>query len=415
MRALFISNLQSRLIIRNEGQKFLLDRRVAVPLVLSLFVVSAAGCGGGGAISTPSTVRGRSIDKLSAKAVSSAGLTGNQDREIYISLATPRPMPSAKPSKNSSGISANAVVCDPNTGNCTGPTPPACDPSIDPSCQPTPSPAPQALLQIGQFGRSPLSSNSGGYDLVLPVGGSGQVSFYCAVAINGVSYNCDPSTIVTWYIDTPFGAGIQEYWLQQNTPGDVPGTLVIQVNLLTSPGVYTSNIHFNHLQAGVLNPTSPEYTVTILVVIPSAANPPPVPGAIPMAVANAAQRALDSRMSSASAPGTVNGLYACAWAVNQILQMAGLAPLSSAAYAFNQIFVPSLEADLMGGRGTQIDQSATVAGDLVIQQDQWHIGICRNAGCTSVVSNGSHSATFTNLTGPDMGYSGTPRYYRVKN
>lgn len=115
--------------------------------------------------------------------------------------------------------------------------------------------------------------------------------------------------------------------------------------------------------------------------------------------------------STANAPGTNNGRLACAWAVNQVLTNAGIAPIDGSS-------VQSMENTLQGGRGTLIDQSTALPGDIVIQAGDSHVGICLNAGCTQVISNSSSNASFTFRSGPDFApayNSGPGRVYRVKS
>lgn len=90
-----------------------------------------------------------------------------------------------------------------------------------------------------------------------------------------------------------------------------------------------------------------------------------------------------------SAAGPDGGNLACAWAVNRVLSNAGIQPIGS-----NPNYVPSVEADLRNGRGTQITQSQGQAGDIVIASNSHHIGICLDAGCTRVRSNSSSRARF---------------------
>ncbi|MEO1744308.1 MAG: hypothetical protein AAFR99_21210, partial [Cyanobacteria bacterium J06629_9] len=114
-----------------------------------------------------------------------------------------------------------------------------------------------------------------------------------------------------------------------------------------------------------------------------------------------------------TAAGPDGGNLACAWAVNRVLSNAGIQPIGS-----NPNYVPSVEADLRGGRGTQIGQSQAAPGDIVIASNVGHIGICLNQGCTQVRSNSSSRAQFTwdsnfNFNGVYGG--GQSRVYRLKN
>lgn len=113
-----------------------------------------------------------------------------------------------------------------------------------------------------------------------------------------------------------------------------------------------------------------------------------------------------------SSAGPDGGNLACAWAVNRVLENAGISPLGGNA----PDWVPSVEADLQNNRGRPIDRSQGQAGDIVISGGQEHIGICLNDGCTQVRSNSSSRAAFTWDSDTDFGGfygSGPSRIYRV--
>jgi hypothetical protein len=93
-------------------------------------------------------------------------------------------------------------------------------------------------------------------------------------------------------------------------------------------------------------------------------------------------------MDTSAGPG--GGNEACAWAVNRVLQKAGVAPLGD-----NPNYVPSVEAALRNGRGQAVSSAQAQAGDIIIAKDQRHIGICLNEGCTRVRSNSSSHAQFS--------------------
>ena len=117
------------------------------------------------------------------------------------------------------------------------------------------------------------------------------------------------------------------------------------------------------------------------------------------------------RFDSSSGPD--GGNLACAWAVNRVLANAGIQPVGA-----NTNYVPSVEADLQAGRGTQISQSQAAPGDIVIASTAGHIGICMKQGCTQVRSNSSSRARFTwdsDINFAGVYGAGQSRIYRLKN
>jgi hypothetical protein len=107
--------------------------------------------------------------------------------------------------------------------------------------------------------------------------------------------------------------------------------------------------------------------------------------------------------------GPDGGNLACAWAVNNVLTSAGIAPIDGNS-------VSGMESALQSGRGTSVSTPDAQAGDIIIWKDTSagvsHVGICQTAGCTSAISNSSSKATFTNVSGPT--FSGVPgRVYHV--
>ncbi len=97
-------------------------------------------------------------------------------------------------------------------------------------------------------------------------------------------------------------------------------------------------------------------------------------------------------------PAPDGGLNACVWVLQQIQFLAGLQPLAPTSdEPYGTTNVEVLRNWLASGNGTQImDQSKTVAGDLVIQGDgnaangEKHAGMCEDNGCTVMISNQSH-------------------------
>lgn len=113
--------------------------------------------------------------------------------------------------------------------------------------------------------------------------------------------------------------------------------------------------------------------------------------------------AMEAYWGTNTSAGPEGGNKACAWAVNNILTNAGIAPIDG-----DSVYL--MEQTLQNGRGTSIDQSSAQAGDLVIFGGMSHVGICQDAGCTSVASNSSSKASFTSEYPPTSG----SRFYRVK-
>jgi hypothetical protein len=116
--------------------------------------------------------------------------------------------------------------------------------------------------------------------------------------------------------------------------------------------------------------------------------------------------------STRNVPQTEGGRKACAYAVNEVLKMAGVAPMGG-------LSVVNMEAELRKGRGAHIPTSKAVPGDLVIVTGAGnHVGICLSAGCTEVISNSSSNASFSWISGPNFtpSYRGLQgRVYRVTN
>lgn len=117
--------------------------------------------------------------------------------------------------------------------------------------------------------------------------------------------------------------------------------------------------------------------------------------------------------STRNAPGTQGGKLACAWAVNEVFKDAGLRPIGNSA-------VRNMESAMQAGRGFRMAQNSARCGDVVILTESRgsHVGICLNAGCTSVLSNSSSRRSFTWRSAPDFrpSYkSGAFRIYRVTN
>jgi hypothetical protein len=88
-----------------------------------------------------------------------------------------------------------------------------------------------------------------------------------------------------------------------------------------------------------------------------------------------------------SSAGPRGGREACVWAVNRVLENAGLQP-------FSTDHVPTAQKQMQAGRGTRINLSQAKAGDIILAKGYEHIGICQNDGCTHTLSNSSSRASF---------------------
>lgn len=122
-------------------------------------------------------------------------------------------------------------------------------------------------------------------------------------------------------------------------------------------------------------------------------------------------QAANAYKGTSTVAGPSNGRLACAWAVNNVLNYAGVRPIGTSNVA-------QMESLLKGGRGTLTAQKAAGCGDIVIEAGKSHVGICLNAGCTQVLSNSSSRASFvwvSDITFKPSYTGGTGRIYRVTN
>lgn len=93
-------------------------------------------------------------------------------------------------------------------------------------------------------------------------------------------------------------------------------------------------------------------------------------------------------ISTASAP--TGSEFAQAWAINQVLKSAGIAPLGGD----KPDYVPALADELDRRRGTLVTPDRAQAGDIVVAPGQEHIGICLTPGCTKVRSTSAQGKAF---------------------
>ena len=188
---------------------------------------------------------------------------------------------------------------------------------------------------------------------------------------------------------------------------------------LVSDGTTAGNITgwgpWSQVECSDQTNTTPGAFSTSTTTIPS--GPTPAATEIQARIAAAANAAFLSMSTASHQPGS--GKLACAWAVNIILNNAGIASVGTDS-------VVSVKSALDGGRGRVIAQNSAVPGDLVLitgartasSNNANHIGICMNNGCTSVFSNSSSRASFSWRSQPDFRPSyinAQPVFYRVNN
>ena len=102
--------------------------------------------------------------------------------------------------------------------------------------------------------------------------------------------------------------------------------------------------------------------------------------------------AINAHYNESSASGPGGGDKACAYEVNRVLKDAIHREIGN-----NSVYVPSVEAALKAGEGTQISPEQAHAGDIVVflgSSDRHHIGFCINDGCSQVLSNSSSQSRF---------------------
>lgn len=103
---------------------------------------------------------------------------------------------------------------------------------------------------------------------------------------------------------------------------------------------------------------------------------------------------------------TEAGNKACAWAVNNVLQNAGVAPIDG-------LSVQSMKDELDAGRGTSVSAADAQRGDIIVWKEGRvsHVGFCDNDGCTKTISNSSGDAKFISTQRTFGGVEG--KIYRV--
>lgn len=149
--------------------------------------------------------------------------------------------------------------------------------------------------------------------------------------------------------------------------------------------------------------------VTVPTTEPQNPNPPPPSGTIQARICSAANAYKGNSTLACNCGGN-----ACAWAVNNVLQNAGLSRIGDKT-------VKGMESGLRGGRGQLINRSGAVCGDVVLvtASGRNHVGVCLNNGCTSVISNSSTNRSFSWISNTNPPFSESysssaeRRYYRV--
>lgn len=121
--------------------------------------------------------------------------------------------------------------------------------------------------------------------------------------------------------------------------------------------------------------------------------------------------AIGAYTGQSTTAGPDGGNKACVWAVNNVLESAGYAPIARSTEN-----VGHMEDAIRGGRGEQVaDMSQAQPGDIVISSGRQHVGMCLNAGCSQIISNASSARTFSwrSNVNFDGYYGGASRVYRV--
>jgi hypothetical protein len=281
-------------------------------------------------------------------------------------------------------------------------TPLLCEPG-QPACgHPTPTPTPKVTFYNHQNGLSELraSSTNSAASIVLGEGQTGTLSFICSDDANGDP--CPSSVTSVWNVGS-LGAGISQSLSPTTTTGGAPVIDTITIGTPVAPNTYQTNICFN---ASVLNSPSGSACYPISVQVVSGAYYGGQFTTLNKAIASQATVYFNEQYDTSAGPACVHadgssgapGSCACAWVINRhIFADIGVAPVG-----LNQDYVPDVETALKSGRGSPIPLASALPGDIDIQADAGHIGICVTAGCTVVYSNSSSRHGFLDSTGPSI-------------
>lgn len=237
---------------------------------------------------------------------------------------------------------------------------------------------------------------------MLTQGQGGYLSWQC---LTNYGTYCPSAFTETWESITP--GGFSSVFIPSQTTGSEPVQQYIVAYGNTAPGLYPFYTYY----VGSYNTI--EFLVQVVASQPPP-NPPP-PGNINKQILNEAVYLFSIGASTAAGPrcykgDPLPGDCACAWEINNILASFGLKKLGA-----NTNLVPSLEADLKAGRGVLVPISQAQPGDIDVQADQGHIGVCITVHCTTVYSTSSSHGKFSTNDGPSifLPASEPGRIYRV--
>jgi hypothetical protein len=279
----------------------------------------------------------------------------------------------------------------------------------------------QYPLYTKPFSLITLSSTSGGKT----------TSFARPLAVNPVSIYPGPGGLDVQLLCSSCQTNYNEpiYWSVYQQGSHVSAQVLYQyvyfpeaesVQLTVTPGFCpvsntSDSIQFTTAVPYPNNGTSYEVVNTLLPITILTEPQCQTASSIPGNIFSQASLAFQNGESTSAGPpcytGGKGGTCACAWEVNRILVRAGLQPIG-----INPDYVPSVETALKSGRGQAETQGMTKRGDIAIQGNQGHMGICAVDGCAQAYSNSTKHSAFVDTSGPYFWDSvDAPRFYRVQN
>lgn len=275
-------------------------------------------------------------------------------------------------------------------------------------CHPFPTPTPTPPQVPEKYGASVLraASSGTGASLVLTEGTNGSLAWNCITLPYRLP--CPANIEATWYNQYPVG-GFNTSFSPGFTYGNNPTTESISVSFVVAPGLYTLGTCFHAGLNGLGPQQCQPFTVQVTAAAPAGGAPG---GTINQRIFNQAQFWYNTKVDTSAGPTCTGdsrpGSCACAYAVNLILRQAGFTPIGA-----NTNYVPSVEADLKSGRGQLIPLNQAMPGDIVIDINQDHIGICASAQCSTAYSNSTSRHSFVDLTPPGLFHNTPGRIYRI--